>query len=55
MINEFYSLDSAIVLALIKDFGLPIAESLKLIPHIHNEYITILLEHREKEYGKQDN
>lgn len=54
VINEFYSLDSAILLALIKDMELPITESLNLIPYIHSGYLEIILANREKDNGRQN-
>jgi hypothetical protein len=41
VINEFYSLDSAILLALIADKELPITDTLRKIPYIHSGYLSV--------------
>jgi len=43
IINEFYSLDSAVLLALITDNHLPITKSLKSISYIHSGYVAKIL------------
>jgi hypothetical protein len=46
-LNEFYGIDSAILLALVKDLGLPVVETLEIIPFIHSGYLTIILADKE--------
>lgn len=41
--NENYSMDSAILLALIKDNDLPFTKTLTNIPYIHSGYLTVIL------------
>lgn len=48
-INEFYSIDSAVLIALIKDKGYSVSECLELIPYAHSGYVEILIENRDKD------
>lgn len=43
VINEYYSLDSTILISLIKDKYLNITETLEYIPYIHSGYLSIIL------------
>jgi len=51
MTGEFYTIDSSILLALIKDKYLPITDTLRRIPYIHNAYISSLLPVRSDTNG----
>ncbi len=43
LIGELYTIDSAILLALIKDKYLPVTDTLDKIPYIHSGYVSALL------------
>ncbi len=43
LVGEVYSIDSAILLALIKDKYLPMTDTLDKIPYIHSGYVSALL------------
>ena len=42
VVNEFHSLDSLVLIELIKDKGLNISDSLSSIPYIHSGYLKIV-------------
>jgi len=42
-LGEYYSIDSAMLLELIKDKALPLQETLSYIAHMHSEYAGILI------------
>lgn len=42
VVNEFNSLDSTVLIALIKDKGLNITDSLSKIPYIHSGFLNII-------------
>ena len=46
-LSEYHAIDSAILLALIKDKNLPMERALKLIPYIHSGYLDIIIEKKE--------
>jgi hypothetical protein len=47
-LGEYYKLPSDIILALIKEEGLPLAESLQKIPLIHSGFINVIMPKEEK-------
>ena len=51
LVGELYSIDSAILLALIKDKYLPITDTLDKIPYIHSGYVSALLPTRGSTNG----
>lgn len=46
-LNEYYSIDSAILLAIIKDKGMSVTKTLSNIPYIHSGYISIISDKAE--------
>jgi hypothetical protein len=51
-LSEYYALDSAILIELIKENKVSMESALSEIPYIHSGYLNIILE--EKENGRTD-
>ena len=52
--SEYYVLDSALLLELIKEYKLPLVKALTYIPYIHSGYLSIVLEENKTD-GPKDN
>jgi hypothetical protein len=52
-LGEYYKLPGEIILALIKEENLPLAENLKKIPLIHSGFVNIIMP-KEENNGKQN-
>lgn len=48
-LSEYYALDSAILIELIKENKVSMEETLNEIPYIHQGYLNIILEEKENE------
>ena len=52
-LSEYYAIDSAVLLELIKDSKLNVTKSLSLMPYIHYGYLSIIVEEKPKN-GSED-
>jgi hypothetical protein len=50
-LSEYYGIDSAVLLALIRDKELDVEETLYLIPFIHSGYLSIVVDIEDKKDG----
>ncbi len=53
--NEFYTIDSAIILAIINDKKLPVTQTLEYFPYIHSGYVSMILPTRTEDNGERSN
>jgi hypothetical protein len=50
-LSEYYAIDTAVLLALVKDKCMPVERTLQLIPYIHSGYLDIIVDKAEDNGG----